>query len=94
MPTDSSVSLLSDLSKRRSTARSPCAEGRVETRTSTARVPMRSEMRPSCGSLFSAMSRSAMIFSREISAACSARLGCTTSRSVPSMRKRTLEVRS
>ena len=30
-----------------------------------------------------------MIFRREISAACSARLGCTTSRSVPSTRKRT-----
>ncbi len=38
------------------------------------------------------MSRSAMIFRREISAACSARLGCTTSRSVPSTRKRTLRV--
>ena len=32
-----------------------------------------------------------MIFRREISAACRARLGCTTSRSVPSTRKRTLE---
>ncbi len=35
-----------------------------------------------------------MIFSREISAACRARLGCTTSRSVPSTRKRTDECRS
>ncbi len=35
-----------------------------------------------------------MIFRREISAACRARLGCTTSRSVPSTRKRTLESRS
>ncbi len=35
-----------------------------------------------------------MIFRREISAACSARLGCTTSRSEPSMRKRTDDVRS
>ena len=33
-----------------------------------------------------------MIFRREISAACSARLGCTTSRSVPSTRKRTERV--
>ena len=94
MPTASSVSLLSVLSNRRNTARSPCAEGSVETRTSTARVPIRREMRPSCGRRFSAMSRSAMIFSREISAACSARLGCTTSRNVPSMRKRTEDVRS
>ena len=31
---------------------------------------------------------------QRISAACSARFGCTTSRSVPSMRKRTEEVRS
>ena len=35
-----------------------------------------------------------MIFRREISAACSARLGCTTSRSAPSTLKRTLEWRS
>ena len=42
MPTDSRLSLLSLLSSRRSTARSPCALGSVETRTSTARVPMRS----------------------------------------------------
>jgi len=40
------------------------------------------------------MSSSAMIFSRLISAACRARLGCTTSRSVPSTRKRTLLLRS
>jgi len=33
------------------------------------------EMRPSCGRRFSAMSSSAMIFRREISAACSARFG-------------------
>ena len=35
-----------------------------------------------------------MIFKREISAACKARLGCTTSRKPPSTRKRTLEWRS
>jgi len=55
---------------------------------------MRSEMRPSCGRRFSAMSSSAMIFRREISAACRALLGCTTSRSVPSTRKRTELLRS
>ena len=81
MPRPSSVNFDSALSSRRSTARSPCAEGRVETRTSTARPPMRSEIRPSCGRRRSAMSSSAMIFRREISAACSARFGCTTSRS-------------
>ena len=35
-----------------------------------------------------------MIFRREISAACSALFGCTTSRNVPSTRKRTDELRS
>ena len=94
MPTDSRLSLLSLLSKRRSTARSPWALGRVLTRTSTARVPMRSEMRPSWGRRRSAISSSAMILRREISAACSARLGCTTSRKLPSTRKRTTEWRS
>ena len=44
------------LSSRRSTTRSPCPDGIVETRTSTARPAMRSEMRPSCGRRFSAMS--------------------------------------
>ena len=89
MPSDSSVKRASPLSSRRSTARSPCADGSVDTRTSTARPPMRSEMRPSCGNRFSAISSSAMIFRREISAACSALFGCTISRKVPSTRKRT-----
>ena len=66
----------------------------VDTRTSMARPPTRRLMRPSCGRRFSEMSSSAMIFSRLISAACSARLGCTTSRSVPSTRKRTALLRS
>ena len=94
MPTACSVRRLSLLSSKRSTARSPCAPGKVDTRTSMARWPKRKEMRPSCGRRFSAMSKSAMIFKREISAACKARFGVTTSRSVPSMRKRTLEWRS
>ena len=94
MPRASRLKRVSVLSSRRSTARSPCAPGRVETRTSMARVPRRSEMRPSCGRRFSEMSSSAMIFRREISAACSALLGCTTSRSVPSTRKRTALLRS
>ena len=46
------------------------------------------------GERFSAISSSAMIFKREINAACKARLCCTTSRKVPSTRKRTLECRS
>ena len=43
--------------------------------------PTRSVMRPSCGRRFSAMSSCAMILMREISAACSAFFGLTTSRS-------------
>ena len=94
MPTDSKLKRPCDLSSKRNTARSPCALGKVETRTSIARWPKRKEIRPSCGKRFSAMSSSAMIFKREIKAACKARLGCTTSRNVPSTRKRTLECRS
>ena len=94
MPSVSRLRRPCDLSSKRNTARSPWALGRVLTRTSTARVPMRREMRPSCGRRRSAMSSSAMILRREIRAACSARLGCTTSRKVPSTRKRTLECRS
>ena len=94
MPSASRLRRPSDLSSRRSTARSPWALGSVLTRTSTARVPMRSEMRPSCGKRRSAMSSSAMIFRREIRAACKARLGCTTSRRLPSTRNRTTECRS
>jgi hypothetical protein len=52
---------------------------------------MRKEMRPSCGRRFSAMSNWARIFTREMSAPCRALLGRTTSRSVPSTRKRTTE---
>ena len=52
MPTASRLSLLSLLSSRRSTARSPWALGRVETRTSMARVPRRRLMRPSWGRRF------------------------------------------
>ena len=57
-------------SSRRSTTRSPAAVGTIETRTSTSRPPTRSAMRPSCGSRRSAMSRPAMIFTRDTSAAC------------------------
>jgi hypothetical protein len=49
-------------------------------------------MRPSCGRRFSAMSSCAMILMREISEAWIALRGRTTSRSAPSIRKRTTEV--
>ena len=79
------------LSSRRSTTRSPCPDGIVETRTSTARPAMRSEMRPSCGRRFSAMSSFAMTLMRDTTIGATARFDCSTSRSTPSMRKRTDE---
>ncbi|CSA91012.1 Uncharacterised protein [Vibrio cholerae] len=76
------------LSSKRITTRSPCDEGMVETRTSTARPPIRSEIRPSCGTRFSAMSSLAITLTRETSSDESLRLGASTSRSTPSTRKR------
>ena len=73
MPTELKLNRVSLLSSSLSTARSPCAPGNVETRTSMAFCPSRKEIRPSWGKRFSAMSKSAMIFSLEIRAACSAR---------------------
>ncbi len=77
------------LSSRRSTTRSPCPEGMVETRTSTARPATRSEMRPSCGSRFSAISSLDMTLMRDTTSGATARRDCSTSRSTPSTRKRT-----
>jgi hypothetical protein len=57
----------SRLSSSRSTTRSPWPVGRVETRTSTGRPATLSEIRPSCGRRFSAMSRWAMTLTRETS---------------------------
>ncbi len=53
--------------------------------------PMRRAMRPSCGRRFSAMSSCAMILMREITSIAIAFCGASTSRSTPSMRKRTTE---
>ena len=67
------------------------AEGRVETRTSSVLPPSVSEMRPSCGMRFSAMSRRAMTLMRETMRGHAARAGRrVTSRSTPSTRKRTM----
>jgi hypothetical protein len=91
MPSLPRSSRPASFSSSRSTARSPCPVGSVETRTSTGRPPMRSVIRPSWGSRFSAMSSCAMILMRDTSAACSSRRGRTTSRSVPSTLNRTCE---
>ncbi len=71
------------------TTDSPCIVGTVDTRRSISLPCTRRRMRPSCGSLRSAMSRFAMIFTREITAAEKRRGGDSTSCSTPSMRKRT-----
>src|SRR3989442_359869 len=51
-------------------------------------------MRPSCGWRFSAMSRRAMILMRDTITPCTTCGGSSTSRSIPSLRKRTTERRS
>ena len=82
------------LSSRRMTTRSPYWDGMVETRTSIALRPMRSEIRPSCGRRFSAMSSFDITLIRDTSSGASLRAGCSTGRSTPSTRKRMLSVRS
>jgi len=94
MPSRARSRRFGSLSSRRRTTRSPWLEGSVETRTSMPRPPIRMPRRPSWGRRFSAMSRLAMILMRDTMAACSARFGRTTSRSMPSRRKRTQEWRS
>ena len=91
MPSAARSSCAESRSSSRSTTRSPDPVGSVDIRTSTCLSPSFSVIRPSCGSRFSAMSRLAMILSRETSAACSARGGSSTSTSTPSTRKRTVE---
>jgi len=67
--------------------------GRIDTpEVDLAGGPWRSLMRPSCGSRRSEMSRLAMIFSREITAASTFLGGETISCITPSMRKADPEV--
>ena len=74
------------LSSKRSTTRSPWAEGIVDMRISTAWPAIRTEMRPSWGTRRSAISRRAMTLSRDTSSGPSMRLRDSTSASSPSMR--------
>ena len=87
-PRRSSVRRAWFLSSSRSTTRSPQAEGMVETRTSIARPPSSSAMRPSCGTRFSAISSRAITLIRDTSSEASLRPGRSISCSVPSTRKR------
>ena len=76
------------LSSSRSTTRSPWPEGRVDTRTSTARPAMRREILPSCGRRRSAISSLDITLMRDTTSGATARLVCSTSRRTPSTRKR------
>ena len=77
------------LSRIRMTMPSPSTRGIVTMRMSIACPSTVSDTRPSCGTRFSAMSRSAMIFTREITPATMRRGIWVVSRSTPSTRKRT-----
>ena len=77
------------LSRIRMTTPSPSTWGMVTTRRSIAWPSTVSDTRPSCGTRFSAMSRLAMIFTREIVPGTIRRGMCVLSRSTPSTRKRT-----
>ena len=68
---------------------SPKIVGSVETRKSISRWLKRSLIRPSCGRRRSAMSRLAMILTREVSAASRRFGGVMISCRTPSTRKRT-----
>ena len=82
------------VSRIRSAVFSPPAEGIVLMRRSSFRPLTVQRMRPSWGMRRSEMSRFAMIFRREVMAAAMRAGGCIISKSTPSMRKRTLSVRS
>ncbi len=71
------------------TTLSPWSMGMVETRRSISRSPTLSRMRPSWGSLRSAMFSFAMILIRETMAACSLFGAVSISCSTPSIRYRT-----
>ncbi len=65
---------------------SPYAHGSVATRRSIGLPATSSEMRPSCGMRRSAMSRSARIFTREVTAGTALLGTVAASWSTPSMR--------
>ena len=73
-------------SRIRMTMFSPKAAGSVATRRSMCLPSSSIEMRPSCGMRRSAMSRSAMIFTREVTAGTELSGTSAASRSTPSMR--------
>ena len=89
MPSLCSSTTTLSLSSTRITIDSPCTLGSVTTRRSTWRPSTLSPTRPSCGRRRSAMSSSAMIFTREITPRAIRRGTVVTSLSTPSTRKRT-----
>ncbi len=86
MPSTSRSITTASLSRMRITIDSPRTTGRVATRRSTWRPSTDSPMRPSCGTRRSAMSRLAMIFTREIRPATSWRGTVVVSITTPSTR--------
>ena len=74
------------VSSRRSTTLSPCAEGMVDIRISIACPAIFTDILPSCGTRFSAISSLAITFRRDTSSGASIRLGDNTSANTPSMR--------
>ena len=89
MPSLCSSTTTLSLSSTRITTDSPCTLGSVTTRRSTWRPSTLSPTRPSCGRRRSAISSSAMIFTREITPGATRRGTVVTSLSTPSTRKRT-----
>src|ERR1022692_553675 len=86
------IDFLPDIARMRTTAFSPYADGIVETRKFAVWFPIGSENLPSCGMRDSAMSRLHTILIREMSARWSFLEDTTTSRRLPSTRKRILEL--
>ena len=84
MPRCSRSSRPACLSSSRITTRSPCTDGSVETRTSTNLPPIRNEIRPSCGTRFSAMSSRAITLIRETTRVANVRGDSSISFSTPS----------
>ena len=85
-PRSSNATQIERLSRIRSTHFSPVAVGSVLMRKSILRLCTMARIRPSCGRRRSAISRLAMIFRREMMAACIVCGGFIDSNSTPSIR--------
>ena len=91
-PSFSSPSSLRSLGSRRMTIDSPCTPGSADTRISISCPPTRVDIRPSCGSLRSAISIPEISFSRDATASNRSRGSCRRRCKTPSIRKRTAKI--